>query len=175
MKSYSDIITDIINREGPKYTNIAGDKGGPTKYGITLATLQAYTHIPMTADNVRDMTESTARAIYMQMYILEPGYNKLNNPMLVEQLIDSSVQHGQTTTIQMLQRCLGLPADGVIGPATIAAVMHLDPVAITAKFLSANAHYYAACCRIKTNLQFAGGWFNRLGDLLTKLALAQAN
>ena len=35
------VITDILRREGwPKYTNRAADKGGPTKGGITLETLE---------------------------------------------------------------------------------------------------------------------------------------
>ena len=36
-----DIIDGIIRREGSTYTNDPADPGGPTKYGITLATHHA--------------------------------------------------------------------------------------------------------------------------------------
>ena len=38
MADSSKLVTFIISWETDKYTNNKKDKGGPTKYGITLAT-----------------------------------------------------------------------------------------------------------------------------------------
>ena len=39
----NEIVDEILRREGwPKYTNLAADRGGPTKGGITLGAWREY-------------------------------------------------------------------------------------------------------------------------------------
>ena len=45
------LIAELIQREGG-YVDDPDDRGGPTKYGITLATLQAWRHTPVSAADV---------------------------------------------------------------------------------------------------------------------------
>ena len=45
------------------YVNVATDKGGPTKFGITLATLAAYRDAHTTAVDVEQMSVAEATAI----------------------------------------------------------------------------------------------------------------
>jgi lysozyme family protein len=166
--TFDDIITGILAREGgDTYTNVPGDSGGPTKYGITLKTLQAWRGNKFTtSDDVKNLTEHEARSIYMQSYIVGPGYASITNPSLVEELIDSGVQHGVTTTIRMLQRAVKVNDDGKLGPQTLAVVNSMSKSKAVVLFLGQRAHYYAKCLSQPHNLKFAAGWFNRLGTMI---------
>ena len=69
MKTVDQIIADVIKREGSKYTNDPTDRGGPTKYGITLRTLQAWRRSQgqtrkLQPHDVKILTREEAVAIY---------------------------------------------------------------------------------------------------------------
>ena len=67
-----DIIDGIIKREGG-YVNNPADRGGPTKFGITLKTLKAWRGSPVTAWGVEGLGEDEAREIYESEYLVKPG------------------------------------------------------------------------------------------------------
>lgn len=166
--TFDDIITGILLREGAKYTNIVGDAGGPTKFGITQATLSQWRKHPVGWAEVANLTEAEARKIYMTDYIIAPGYSKIHYAGLVEELIDAGVNHGVTTAIKILQRGLSLHDDGVIGTATVATVNGMPEAKAVLLFLGSRAKYYGGCSSAPHNWKFASGWFNRLGEMITK-------
>lgn len=114
-----EIITQIIDREGREYSDRPADRGGPTKFGVTKATLSEYRLKPCTDDDVKDMDESEARAIYRFLYVITPGFHKIANDKLQSLLVDSAVQHGAMTAIKFLQQALSVGSDGKLGPITI--------------------------------------------------------
>lgn len=115
------IIDGILVREGSHYTNHPADRGGPTKYGITLGRLQTERGKHKTADDVRALTEEGAREIYRDAYFKRPGIDKLPDS-IVEFAMDFYTTSGtwMTQRLQMLLNDLGfnLRVDGVIGAAT---------------------------------------------------------
>lgn len=130
-----DIIDSIIDVEGPEYTNHPSDKGGPTKFGITLATLSKWRGRPCTAADVQALTEVEARQIYRSIYIVEPRFDQVAtiSPAIAHELVDTGVNMGQGVAATSLQRWLtalnrggkdypDLTADGKIGPKTLAAL-----------------------------------------------------
>src|ERR1044072_5116460 len=121
MKTAAQIIDDLIRREGDKYTDHPADKSGPTKYGITLNTLQAYRRrqdprYVATAADVADLSEGVARLIYMRTFILDPGFDQLDNEALRSFLVDAGVQHGPEDAVRWLQAAIGVKVDGKLGP-----------------------------------------------------------
>jgi lysozyme family protein len=62
------IISEVLAREGG-YVDHPADRGGPTNFGITLATLADFVGHPVTASDVRLLDETTARTIYRSRYI----------------------------------------------------------------------------------------------------------
>ena len=65
------IISDIISREGRTYTDFPGDKGGPTKLGITLKTLADWRHHACEPVDVQNMDE--AEALSQTVCIMDHG------------------------------------------------------------------------------------------------------
>ena len=118
-----EIITGVLKAEGwDTYTDHPADKGGPTKWGITLKAWQDYTGKPVTAFNMKAITESEARLFYQRKYVIEPGFNRIANPILMALLIDAGVNHGTRAATKWLQRAIGATQDGVLGPKTLQAV-----------------------------------------------------
>lgn len=119
------LLAGILRREGG-YRHVPGDRGGPTNYGITAATLGEWRKLgrPATEAEVRALTAEDAMAIYRSWYILP--FAGIPNAALKEQLIDFGVNSGPGTAIAHLQRVLGIPVTSSLGANTRAV---LDQVA----------------------------------------------
>ena len=119
-----DILDEIIVREGG-YVYHPEDRGGPTKYGITMAALSEFAGRPVTRLEVENLSPGTAREIYRQNYVTRPGLDKIQEERLRHQVIDASVHHGPKMAVKLLQRAANfygakLNEDGILGPATLA-------------------------------------------------------
>jgi lysozyme family protein len=57
------ILAAILRREGG-FVNHPADRGGPTHYGITQATLQAWRGRAVSEEDVRALSVEEAKAIY---------------------------------------------------------------------------------------------------------------
>lgn len=68
-KTLFTVIETIIDREGG-FVNHPLDHGGPTKFGITLATLSKWRDRVCTEEDVRDLERPEAREIYLSYYII---------------------------------------------------------------------------------------------------------
>lgn len=124
-------LTELIKREGG-YVNIAADRGGATKYGITESVARANGY----KGNMRDLPESLARDIYRKQYWIQPRFDQVNtiSPLVAEELLDTGVNCGVGFAKPTLQRALNLlnnqgkggwpdlAVDGVYGPATLNAL-----------------------------------------------------
>lgn len=118
------LLDGIIAREGRTYENVKHDRGGPTKFGITLGRLRTERGKHMTWEDVRDLSEDEARQIYYDAYFRRPGLDKLP-AQIMPFALDFYVTSG-TWAIKCLQNVLSdvgfeLTADGVIGPMTAEA------------------------------------------------------
>lgn len=128
------IIAGIVAREGG-YVDRADDAGGPTNYGITLATLSDWFGRPASVDDLKALPVDTAKRIYRDRYVHQPHFDAIADHSLkvAEELIDTGVNMGTGTAAQFLQRSLNvlnrhaklfpeLDVDGVIGGLTLSAL-----------------------------------------------------
>lgn len=161
------IIDGILAREGSEYTDKPKDRGGPTKFGVTLTTLAGWRKTLVTPVDVEHLSIEEARAIYQHRYIDEPGFAAVTDDRLRALLVDWGVNSGPANAIIGLQRCLGVAADGIFGSATLAALTTV----------SADKLYYrVAGQRIRflgrfitahpEQAVFAAGLFNRCADFV---------
>jgi lysozyme family protein len=161
-----DVIDDIIRREGG-YVDHPADRGGPTKYGITQATLSAWRGRPVTPDDVEALTVEEARRIYRTLYIDKPGFAALPEP-LRGLMVDTAVHSGVKTAVRLLQKALGGPAmDGVLGPVTMAAVQDTNHAWLYRKMLAERIRYLGEVITVRqANAVFAKGWMARVAEFV---------
>jgi lysozyme family protein len=155
------LIDGILEREGG-YVNNPADRGGPTKFGITAATLAEWRRLgrPATAAEVKAMKVEEARAIYTWRYI-EPFAN-IPFDELRAQLIDYGVNSGVDAAKRALQRVLRVPVDGIIGPRTLAALLAQDWRFVNDALVAARVkHFLTIAEDDPTQRQFLFGWMRR--------------
>ncbi|HVY13420.1 MAG TPA: glycosyl hydrolase 108 family protein [Alphaproteobacteria bacterium] len=182
----NDIISGIMQAEGwPKYTNNPNDAGGPTKGGITLETLSYYRgHQVVTAEDVKNLGEDEARAIYRALYIQNPGFSSIADEALRMQVIDAGVLHGPRRAAMWLQQLLGVPQDGIFGRQSQAALRIVNPQAIGVRFaalrirfigtiISANYKQRQAGATRADDSSFAAGWLERATKFLDAIATGE--
>lgn len=167
-----DIIKDVLRREGG-YVNRPEDRGGPTNFGVTLATLrQARGKAKLTAEDVKALTLGEAIDIYRRLY-LQP-FSGVESVWLRAQLFDYAVQHGTRTAILALQRAVGVNDDGVIGPRTLAAVNAAPWRKVAGLLIEARLAIYGSLLRRHpVQAIFAPGWMRRMGEMV-RLATQEA-
>lgn len=189
------ILTECGGRADGGYTCAADDRGGPTKYGMSLrflaaecalhpdllARLDADDDGSITAFDVQRLKPEDAREEYLAYFYRAPGFHSLPRPFNAA-LFDQGVNGGCRTAGKLLQRALNsvfrtfhaldpLPVDGAVGPATRT---RLD-LALSGKgfyFETLQALRYEAAQRYKAIVKsdaaqekWLGGWLNRASEL----------
>lgn len=171
-----EIIDDILRREGSAYTNRAADRGGPTKFGITLGTYRRRKP-GATADDVAALTEREARQIYIEDYVESPGFGSVPDP-LRPLLVDFGVTSGPTRAIKALQLAVGADADGVLGPETRRRMATISINLLYASVLRQYLDHFVSVAlndpavkafrEANPNTQLANlrGWTNRIAEFI---------
>ena len=157
-----EIIDGIIAREGG-YVDHPADRGGPTNYGITLATLRKWRHDPdLTAKDVFELSREDARRIYRTIFITQPRLHLIESEHLRTNLIDFGVMIGPADAVVYLQRILGVKADGDIGPVTLAALRRVGNIKVNNLFTQTRCMHHARDVRKNPKqAAFIVGWLDR--------------
>lgn len=157
-----EIIRQVVLPNEGGYVNNSADIGGPTQMGITQATLAAWRGHPVTADDVRFMPQSEAIAIYEKKYIADPNFDLIPDMMVRTAMVDGGVLFGTSGITKALQTILGVPADGVMGNATAAAMDHQEPRGLVNALSVWRIKKHAArCASDHSQTQFLQGWVAR--------------
>lgn len=122
-----DPIDVVLKHEGG-FVNHKKDRGGPTKFGVTQRTYSHYLGRQASLQEVKDMTEDTAREIYERSYLTGPRIHLLPDPPQTL-VLDMAIHHGPRNAIKMLQRIVNqagfgpITVDGVLGPNSRASIV----------------------------------------------------
>lgn len=125
-ENLSKSLQIVFGHEGG-YVNAKTDAGGPTKYGITLATLETYRKKPVAIADVRDLTLSEAEKIYRAFYWTQAGGDVLPSG-LDYAVFDFGLHSGVMRAVKFLQVTLEKATvyngeiDGHVGPKTLEAI-----------------------------------------------------
>lgn len=178
MPSIEEIARAIVAREGG-YVNDPDDPGGPTKYGVTLATLRGLRSGATLAD-LKRLTRDEAVTIFIDRYFRAPRIDLLPE-VLQPAVFDMQVNAGRAaiSILQDLLSEMGEPvaADGVIGPATAAAAARAweasGGLLVDAYGIARRNWYYALADRRPSSRKYArsrdggkGGWIRRAEDFV---------
>ena len=154
------IVSAIMQREGG-FVDHPADKGGPTKYGITLAVLAAWRGKAVYAADVQALSEDEARAIYEAKYWMP--FVAIKNNRVRGFLVDWGVNSGIRTAVVHLQRVLAVAVDGLIGPHTAMEANSRDPEALMKALIAARLDFVRNIAEHDpTQAVFLAGWENRI-------------
>lgn len=148
------LINSKANKRACGYVNDPDDTGGETKFGI------AQNKNPDIC--VETLTMVDAQKIYFERYWLAAKCDRIASPLSLLHF-DTAVNMGVGAAAKLLQTALGLVADGVIGPKTLAAIAAIkDPSELCTKYLNLKQARYDAIVKANpSQAKFAKGWRNR--------------
>ena len=180
-KALAAIVEKLIKLEGG-YVNHPADKGGETRYGITLATARAHGY----AGDMRYLPRTTAQQIYLRDYVQIPRYDKLHDVSapVAAKLIDLGAHVSPRRATTWLQRALGdlsrggadypaPPVTGVLDERTLSAYRALQrqrgakACDLVIKAVEGyQTAYYLELGQTKGRWAFTAGWLDkRIGNV----------
>jgi lysozyme family protein len=123
--SFEPAFALVLAQEGA-FADHPADPGGPTKFGITRATLEQARGTPVSVEQVRMLGVAEAKAIYRERYWNVVRADEL--PSGVDLVVfDCAVNSGPARAVRLLQKVLNDPVDGIVGPVTLAAAWSNSP------------------------------------------------
>lgn len=159
MSNFDRSLAYVLKEEGG-YSNDPRDPGGATNFGIIQRVYDDYRkRLGLPARAVKLIDESEVKAIYQASYWSLAKCDLL--PDGVDYVVfDGAVNSGVGQSAKWLQRALGVKADGIIGPATIAAAeAYPDHDELVDKICDARMAFLKA---LKTFATFGKGWSARV-------------
>lgn len=157
-------LKELLIHEGG-YVNHPKDPGGRTNLGVTQRVYEDWVKHPVDEKIMRSLTVDHVRALYKANYWDAVKGDDL--PIGLDLCVfDFAVNAGVRRGARYLQRLVGATPDGVVGPATIAAVRRYVREnsladAINA-YQDARVDYYK---QLKTFPTFGRGWLRRVKDV----------
>ncbi|SCX96567.1 glycoside hydrolase family 108 protein [Microvirga guangxiensis] len=124
--SFETALAQVLKHEGG-FVWHPQDPGGATNFGITVQTLSRARGQPASAEDVHRLTMGEASSIYRRFYWDVLCADELPRGVDLA-LFDFAVNSGPRQAVMMLQRVLGVEADGLVGPITLEAVRRADAV-----------------------------------------------
>ena len=98
------IIDGILKHEGG-FVDHPLDRGGPTNFGITHATLSRWRKRDVTVEDVRTMTVDEARDIYHALYVAPfDGVDQAIKPQVVDIAVNSGVARARQLLAKAMQQ-----------------------------------------------------------------------
>lgn len=109
------------------------------------------------------------REAYLSVFVVNPGFSKIppSHSRVQEVLIDWGVQSGPIIAIQNLQKLLVVPIDGVLGPATLEALVAADPTLLANKLVREWVKMIGRVVQKNpSQVKFLGEWLDRAFSFL---------
>lgn len=155
--AFDRAVSLVLLHEGG-FVNHPRDPGGATNFGITRETLSRARGRPASVEDVRRLTRAEAVSIYRRLYWEAVRADELA-PGLAFALFDLAVNSGPARAVRMLQQVLGVAADGVLGPLTLASAQAANPAETIRRLTRARLGFLA---RLTSWPVFGRGWRRRV-------------
>jgi lysozyme family protein len=146
------------------YVNHPSDPGGMTNLGVTKRVWEEWVGRESNEKEMRSLTSEMVEPLYKRKFwdachcdLLPSGIDYL--------VFDFAVNAGPGRSAKILQTAIGVPADGGIGPITLAAVNAQEPDVLIEKFSQAKEDFYRSLNTFDT---FGKGWLNRVAAVKVK-------
>lgn len=157
--NFKAALTAVLKSEGGNDDD-PSDHGGRTSRGITQREYNAWRKEKgLVLLDVWKAPQEDIEAIYKEEY-WDPYCDSFAQG-LDYLYFDMAVNAGPYRATILLQRALGVTADGRLGPLTRAALATTDPKALIARYSAAKEAFYRGLHQPK----FLKGWLNRVAEV----------
>lgn len=167
--NFAAALDAVLRHEGG-YADHPADPGGATNLGVTRATLARWRGRAVSKAEVKALTRAEASRIYRAFYwdavcadALAAGVDLC--------VFDHAVNSGPLRAVRTLQKILGVTADGLVGPRTLARAAARDPPELIGALCRARLSFLE---RLGTFAVFGRGWTRRVRET-ERLARAMAS
>lgn len=161
-------LAPIIFRWEGGYSNHPNDNGGATMCGVTLTTYKRYCakkgRPDPSVEDLKKITRETCVDILRIFYWNPMRADSIANQSIANLCVDNLWGSG-TGYIKTIQRVVGVVADGIVGPKTIAAINVADQQRLFNDLKMRRKQFYEGICKRNPSQRvFLRGWLNRLND-----------
>jgi lysozyme family protein len=159
-ENWEDAFAAVLKHEGG-YVNHPRDPGGMTNLGVTKRTWEAYVGHEVDEAAMRALTPEVVKPFYKKLY-----WDKIKGDDLPSGVdyaaYDLAVNSGTGRAAKYLQEIAGVPADGVIGPKSIAAIQACPANEMVDALCDMRLDFLK---RLPTWDTFGKGWGKRVADV----------
>lgn len=166
MANIDKYIEHLALWEKTGFYNIPGDKGGPTKFGVTLNTYRQFFGNHKTPEDLKNMSMREWKYIFYYGFWGPCKADQIENQSLATLIMDVCYMSGRVTAIKKIQRCLGgLQVDGIVGKNTLRVLNEFPEDSFYKIYQMRKDWFNAIVAKDPTQKKFLKGWINRLNSV----------
>lgn len=149
------------------YANDPADRGGATKYGISLRFYRENVDQYATEEDIQALDLVTAKNLYQDFFWDPLGLDRLDSQPVANRVFALAVHAGLRPAVRVLQRALNhsdwkLETDGILGPRTLNAANATEDNPLVQDLRLETYEFYQEILRHRTRLEkFRLGWSRR--------------
>lgn len=166
--NFEKALEHVLKWEGGLSDHPA-DRGGRTKYGITLPTLQRAKELRIVGHtDIYRLTLQEAKDIYYNLYWEACRCDALPFPVALV-LFDTAVNQGVNFAVRALQEVVGTEVDGIIGRRTLEKVESVDVRELVNRLTQRRIKRYVDIVKNSpSQMVYLYGWLRRAVDTLVE-------
>lgn len=157
-------LKKVLGWEGG-FANDPDDSGGPTMKGVTIATYKEYCkrkgRPTPTVNDLKKITNDEILDLANLLYWSKIQGDKIHNQSIAELCFDCIWGSG-TGYIKVIQKVLGVSADGIFGPQSLNALNDWNPQSQIFNMLWNRRKNYLSSC--SGAWKYLKGWLRRLNS-----------
>ena len=159
-ENFEESFKHLLKHEGG-FVNHPKDPGGMTNLGVTKRAWEEYQGREVDEAEMRSLTPAIVAPFYKAKYWDKVRGDDL--PAGVDHAVfDYAVNSGTGRAAKALQAAVGVPADGAIGPKTLAAVAAADPEELLDAICDGRMAFLQGLPTFST---FGKGWTRRVAEV----------
>ena len=160
----AEILKPFIRSWEGNFSNVSGDRGKETMWGVTIGTFRQVFGKDKTVADLKAITDEQWMTIFRKYYWDKWKADGINSQSIANLLVDwlwASGSYG----VKIPQRVLGVSIDGIVGAKTIAAINGYKNERELFTMLWKEREAFFTRIAVGSQKKFLRGWLNRLNGI----------